>query len=187
MTDLGPFHNRPEERALYDPLPAPGRMLELGNKRNGDRTYKAFFQRRGWEHVSVDWNGQDGALRRDLRAPLGLGSFDVVTNIGTSEHVSDQRGVWSNIIDAMHVGSLLISTTPMPPDDWKWHGEWHVDDLWLRELCARNGLDIERLYISGSPPRRMLFLRAVRREVVPFCMPALPIHHNHPLGARPSA
>lgn len=175
---MSPFHNRPAEWELYSPLPEPGSMLELGNKKNGDLTYKAYFESLGWDHTSVDWNGEDGALKRDLRLPLLLGTFDVVTNIGTSEHVDRQAGVWGNICNAMRVGSLLLSTTPLPPHDWHWHGIHHVDEQWLRDLCDLNGLEIERLYVTGEKPRRMLFLRAMRREAVPFAMPARPIHYN---------
>lgn len=177
MKASDPFHNRPAEWELYQPLPAPGRMLELGNKRNGDLTYKAFFERLGWEHVSVDWNGQDGALKRDLRKPLELGTFDMVTNIGTTEHVDGQAEVWRNVLEAMHVGSVLLSTTPMP-GDWTWHGEHYPDDEWYRELCALNGLEIERLYLSGLEPRRMWFLRATRPREVEFQMPSRAIYRN---------
>jgi hypothetical protein len=177
MTDLGPFHDRPAEWELYQPLVGSS-MLELGNKKNREHTYKAFFEANGYRHVSIDWNGQDGALQLDLRRPLNLGTFDMVTNIGTTEHVSDQAEVWHNVLDALHIGSVLLSTTPLPPDDWHWHGAWHVDEAWMRDLCGANGLEIERLYVSGDHPRRMLFLRAVCRETLPFVMPGRTIHYN---------
>jgi hypothetical protein len=173
---LGPFHNRPAEWELYQPLIGDS-MLELGNKKNGAHIYKAFFESMGLRHVSVDINGEDGALRKDLTQPLKLGTFDIVTNIGTTEHVAEQAPCWRNVLEAMHVGSLLISTTPMP-GDWSWHGDWYPDEEWYRELCDSNGLVIERLYLSGEAPRRMWFLRAVRVEQMPFAMPARPIYHN---------
>lgn len=175
MTD--PFHNRPAEWELYQPL-VGGSMLELGGKINAPHTYKAFFQGLGFRHISIDWNGEHGALQLDLRQPLNLGTFDMVTNIGTTEHVDGQAAVWRNVLEAMRVGSVLLSTTPLPPDDWKWHGVWHVDEAWLRDLCVGNALEVERLYVSGEAPRRMLFLRAVRRDLVPFSMPARPIRYN---------
>lgn len=60
----------------------PGlRMLELGNQhfhdnkshmmeRDGSHVVKAWFEKRGIEHVSIDTNGQDGALRRDICSDL---------------------------------------------------------------------------------------------------------------------
>lgn len=167
--NLGPFHNRPAEWELYQPLVGTS-MLELGNKKNGSLTYKRYFESLGYRHVSVDWNGLDGALKLDLRKPINLGTFDMVTNIGTSEHVDDQEGVWRNICEAMHVGSVLLSTTPYP-GDWTWHGEHYPTEDFYHALAEKNGLEIERMYVSGEPPRRMWFARMVRREVVPFAMP----------------
>lgn len=175
---MNPFHNRPAEWALYQPITGET-MLELGNKKNGDLTYKKFFESQGWKHTSVDWNGRDGALKLDLRKPLNLGTFDVITNIGTSEHVADQTGVWRNIVEAMHLGSVLISTTPLP-GDWSWHGEHYPDEVFFRQLADLNGLVIDRLYVSGEAPRRMIFVRAHRAVMTPFAMPDVRhIFRNH--------
>jgi len=88
---------------------------------NGLETYvvsKFLFENLGVEHVSVDINGQDGALTLDLtrdfryqpqsksvnlynnpNAKVEIGEynkyfeyFDVVTNCGTTEHVDNQDG-----------------------------------------------------------------------------------------------
>src|SRR5882672_3336270 len=96
---------RPVEWRLLQPHLFPGvRMLELGNKVNTSvsRSYKDFLTKEhGVVHTSVDWNGQDGALKLDLRDRLDLGEFDIVTNYGTTEHVSDKQGiVWDNIFRA---------------------------------------------------------------------------------------
>lgn len=152
-------------------------MLELGNKKNGEYTYKAFFESLGYYHVSVDWNGKDGALKMDLREPLNLGTFDMVTNIGTSEHVGDQRGVWSNLLNACGVESVLVCTTPMP-GDWKWHGEHYPERDFYVQLASLNGFHIERLYESGESPRRMWFCRMVRKRVTEFAMPVGAMYRN---------
>jgi hypothetical protein len=166
---LGPFHNRSAEWELYQPLVGDS-MLELGNKKNGEFTYKAFFEARGYRHVSVDLNGQDGALALDLRHPISLGTFDLVTNIGTSEHVDEQLPVWRNIVASCHVGSVLICTTPKP-GHWHWHGFWHPHAEFYTELAALNGFEIERLYESGQSPRVMNFCRMVRVHEGEFVMP----------------
>lgn len=177
MENLGPFHNRPDEWSLFQPL-VGNSILELGGKINAPFTYKAFFQSLGYRHVSIDWNGQHGALALDLRHPLSLGTFSLITNIGTSEHVDQQEPVWKNLIDACHVGSVLICTTPKP-GQWLWHGFYHPHAEFYRELAALNGFDIERLYESGQPPRIMNFCRMVRVEARPFAMPdARHMHFN---------
>lgn len=145
-------------------------MLELGNKKNREAIYKTYFESLGFRHVSVDWNGEDGALKMDLRKPLGLGTFDMVTNIGTTEHVDQQEPVWRNILEAMHVGSVLVSTTPKK-GNWQWHGIWYPTDEFYRKLAELNGLEVERLYVSGVYPREMWFCRVRRVEERPFVMP----------------
>jgi hypothetical protein len=176
--NLGPFHNRPWEWELYQPLFGCS-MLELGNKRNRDFTYKFFFASLGFTHVSVDMNGADGALALDLRRPLRLGTFDMVTNIGTTEHVAEfdaagQMQCWRNILEAMHVGSVLISTTPAP-GCWPWHGYWYPAPEFFEELARLNGLEVVRLYrhdMDGDAQRGMVFARLVRLAEMPFEMPA---------------
>jgi len=164
-----PLTSRPREWALYQPLVGSS-MLELGNKKTGDKAYKPFFESLGYRHVSVDWNGRDGALKLDLRKPIDLGTFDMVTNIGTTEHVSEQAPVWRNICEAMHVGSVLISTTPIE-GHWWWHGEWYPTEQFYRALADLNGLEIERLYVEFDYPHKMIFARMIRREARPFTMP----------------
>ena len=171
-----PFRNRPKLRELYEPLVGSS-MLELGGKQDAGRVYKPYFEALGFRHVSVDWNGQDGALKRDLREPLGLGTFDMVSNIGTTEHVDRQEPVWRNICEAMHVGSVLVSTTPIK-GDWWWHGDWYPSDEFYRDLAVLNGLQVDRLYLAGVAPRRMWFARMTRIEPMSFRMPVGGIYRN---------
>ena len=169
--DLGPFNNRPEEWKLYCPL-VGNTMLELGNKRNGLYTYKNFFQRLGYQHISVDWNGEDGAMKLDLRQPLQLGVFDMVSNIGTTEHISEQEPVWRNILEAMHVGSVLVSTTPAP-GHWPRHGSFYPMAKFFLQLASRNGLVLERLYKYEEigPQHHMWYARLRRETAMQFTMP----------------
>ena len=184
MDALSPFHNRQLEWELYSPLVCTT-MLELGNKKNKELTYKAFFTSLGFAHTSVDWNGQDGALRRDLREPLNLGTFDMVTNIGTTEHVDGQFGVWKNVCEAMHVGSVLVSGTPKP-GDWRWHGTWYPETQFFEALAFLNGLEVERLYIAGEAPRRNVMARLRRIADMSFVMPDGGIFRNErDPGSRP--
>ena len=179
MSDLFPFYNRPLLWELYQPL-IGRRMLELGDKLDNNVVYKHFFVKMGLEHVSIDLNGNNGALPLDLTQPLGLGTFDIVTNIGTSEHVSEddwggQVACWRNIIEALHVGSVLICDTPAP-GGWRDHGKWYPHPEFYRELARLNGLEVERLNVlpwrPGHTGRKVVSARMVRRTLVPFAMPA---------------
>jgi len=146
-----------------------GRMLELGNKKS-HVPYKDFFEDLGFLHTSVDLNGLDGALKLDLEQPLELGVFEMVTNIGTSEHVGNQQGVWRNIVEALDHEAVLCCVTPAP-NNWRWHGRFYPTMEFYRALCDLNGLVLDRLHIDGVPDRKNLYCRAHRVEQVPFVMP----------------
>ena len=167
---LDPFHmetrgrsggTREDEWRLLDPLHGDT-MLELGNKRNGDAIYKSYFESLGYRHVSVDWNGLDGALKRDLRLPLWeeLGQFDMLTNIGTTEHVDGQAGVWENIHRMVKVGGIYCGLTPYPDGkNWWWHGDWYPTEAFFESFASLNGWVIERMYQDRQPPFRNLYVR----------------------------
>lgn len=155
---------------LIEPLVGRS-MLELGNKNGtggkGD-SYKRHFTAAGMAHTSVDWNGQDGALALDLRQPLGLGVFDMVTNIGTSEHVDDQLPVWRNMIEA--AGKVLVCITPAP-GDWPGHGLFYPFPLFYHRLADLNGFYLEKIYVRGEEGRRLVYARLRRARAESFAMP----------------
>jgi SAM-dependent methyltransferase len=172
---MNPFHNRQDEWNYYEPLHGNS-MLELGNKKNGDLTYKDFFENLGYRHVSIDWNGQDGALKRDLRLPLWeeLGQFDMVTNIGTTEHVSDQRGVWENIHHLTKVGGVYVGQCPYYDGlSWWWHGTYYPTESFYGEFAILNGWRIERIGLDREVPNVNLYVRMRKFEDRPFTMPDL--------------
>lgn len=156
--------------SLLEPLDGIASMLELGNKRQPkcSQPYKAAFERMGIRHVSVDLNGQDGALKLDLRKPLNLGRFDMVTNFGTSEHVSEQEPVWRNMIVACD--KVLISMTPH--NGWKNHGVWYPKAEFYFELARFNGFAIDRHEVNNWEKCGTLQCVRMRRVAdVPFTMP----------------
>lgn len=145
-------------------------VLELGDKKDKNcPPYKVWFEQEGYRHVSVDINGANGALAKDLRQPLGLGVFDLVTNFGTTEHVSIQEPVWRNICEACRL--LFVSVTPIPfryPN----HGLWYPTPAFYSELARLNGFLVERMDENvRSGGRANLHVRMRRFEMRPFVMP----------------
>lgn len=154
---------------LLLPLDGIQTMLELGNKKTmAGLVYKGVFEKMGIRHTSVDWNGEDGALALDLRKPLNLGRFDIVTNFGTSEHVDQQEPVWRNMIEA--TGKILICSTPYP-GDWDWHGIHYPKATFYQKLADLNGFVLERLKIASKYPRRLIQARLRRQGEQSFVMP----------------
>ena len=90
------------------------------------------------EYVSIDMNGEHGAIKMDLSKafwPKAVADtvmyerFDVVTNIGTSEHVDPgpgqdaleaQYNCFKNAYDLCKVGGLMIHQLP-PVGQWLDH------------------------------------------------------------------
>ena len=167
--------HRPDEWRLYEPLHGT-RMLELGGKwcSQTRSTYKAVFLELGFEHVSVDWNGEHGALRLDLQTPLwhDLGVFDMVCNMGTTEHVSAQAGVWKNIHMMTKPHGVYVGQTPYHDGkSWWWHGEWYPTEQWYEDFAAKNHWVIERMYRDREPPNENLYVRMRKQDHVTYTDP----------------
>jgi len=105
------------------------KMCELGNQTlrgsgveygvsNGFaacKTGKELFTCFGFKHTSIDVNGKDGALPIDLAKPIldsNLLNFDVLTNSGTTEHVSDQFECFKNIHNLCKESGVFIHMVP---------------------------------------------------------------------------
>jgi SAM-dependent methyltransferase len=193
MTKFNHGPVRPDEWNYFVPLVGDS-MLELGDKINpawtGEhKTYKAHFESIGFRHVSIDWNGNNGAIARDLRTPLWdeFGQFSMVTNIGTTEHVEGagaQRAVWENIWRMTKPGGVIVSVTPYPDGlNWWWHGTHYPTKAFFRAFSLSNLCVIERMGDDLSAPNKNLYVRirkgkdADRANLVPpsdgnFVMPS---------------
>lgn len=101
-------------------------MLELGDqvlkgmkKITHLKTGKEYFESKGVEHISIDLNGKRGALKHDLSKPIinpnWAKHFDIITNLGTTEHVepqSSQYVCFRNIHNFLKIGGIVIHVLP---------------------------------------------------------------------------
>ena len=93
-------------------------MCELGNQIfpgrnwNGFKTGKQYFKSLGIKHTSIDWNGKDGALPLNMNEPIDIGQFDVVTNLGVTEHIENHEQGWENIYNLTKPGGIIINISP---------------------------------------------------------------------------
>jgi|19_taG_2_1085344.scaffolds.fasta_scaffold13313_3 hypothetical protein len=105
------------------------KMLELGNQhikksvqaviKKKTVTAKKYFKSKGIGYTSVDFNGENGSIIHDLGDPIRnkewIDSFDVVTNMGTSEHVSpiqSQYECFKNIHVCCKTGGIMLHSVP---------------------------------------------------------------------------
>ena len=164
-----PFTDRVE--ASLTPYDDVTSMLELGNKKTRGKVWKPYFEALGIRHVSVDLNGRDGALKKDLQLPLDLGTFDMVTNFGTTEHVADQEPVWRNIHNACE--RVLVCATPRP-GHWKEHGRFYPTVQFYLTFASLNGFRVDRLVIGpklDGRERELITVRMERERWPEFRMP----------------
>lgn len=129
-------------------------MLELGNQLlnkkvtmegNERVSAKTYFERIGFYHYSIDWNGRNGAHSLDLSKPITdkfwQKKFDVLTNLGTSEHVLNQYECFKNIHNFVKVNGVFIHVLPyrnlLPK-----HSPFSYDRQFFRDIAGRNGYEI---------------------------------------------
>lgn len=121
------IYNKYTEQFLKETNKTPQevKILEFGNQWFwGDdwikqsalpRVCKHYWQKLGYDHTSIDINGQDGALSFDLTKPLPeefSNQYDIIINAGTAEHVDNQYECWKNFHKCLKVEGLLFSAFP---------------------------------------------------------------------------
>jgi hypothetical protein len=122
---------------------------ELGNQRLVYKGYdgpaKMYFEDGGYEHHSFDINGKDRSVKLDLSEPLPYKwyeKFDIVTNAGTTEHITDgQIPVFRNIHDMTKIGGYMIHSIPQV-GCWKGHCPHRYTKNFIKRLAKSNGYEI---------------------------------------------
>ncbi|MGR4867189.1 hypothetical protein [Caulobacter sp. LARHSG274] len=79
--------------------------------------------------------------------PEDRGSFDLVFNLGTTEHVFNQVNALQVIHDAMAVGGYAIHVLPITLLD---HGFFNYNPSLLVGLCDANDYDVRLLQFNGG-------------------------------------
>jgi len=105
------------------------------------------------EHVSLDLNGKDGALKCNLAQPIDQGKnhFDMVTNYGTSEHVSDQYFVFLNIHNFCRPGGVMVHAVPLVGTCPR-HCQYRYDESFFKNLSSDLGYRMVLLELRKRVP-----------------------------------
>lgn len=125
-------------------------MLELGSQNTyfdsqGVGVAKEYYTKQGFEHTSIDMNGEYGSLEFDLsEALIHVDEFDIVTDFGTSEHVDNYYSCWLNKHNGCKVGGLIISENPKV-DNWHGHGFHYLTQDFYIGLSAIAGYEVVEL------------------------------------------
>jgi hypothetical protein len=117
------------------------RMIELGNQnihppmpKTGNISKLHFNQQQGVEHISLDWNGREGAQKKDLGKLIDdIAPTHLITNFGTSEHVYNHYNCFKNIHNLCLPGGYIFHYVPAiaswPGHGLRWYGEKFFIDL----------------------------------------------------------
>jgi hypothetical protein len=121
----------------------------------------------------IDMNGENGALKIDLSKDIDIkSSYDLITNFGTSEHVSDQYTCWKNIHALLSNEGIVISEIP-EIGSWKGHCRYYVDYSFFKAMSEDfEIIDYRRIhysrngYLSFSILKKKSHIFLTRRDVL---------------------
>lgn len=129
-------------------------ILELGAQHfideSGTRGYfKNLFP--NYPITCIDLNGENGSLRINLAMELThTNRYDVITNGGTTEHVSDQYQCWKNIHTLLKPNGIVISEVP-EKGSWKGHCQYYVDYSFFKSMSNDFEIvDYRSIYYPGN-------------------------------------
>lgn len=102
------------------------------------------------DYKSIDMHGTEASVYHDLNHPLeGWGEFDLVTNLGTSEHIFNQYQFFKTMHDATKPGGTMIHS--VPNQGCYDHGFYNYHPTFFFDLCEANKYSLLTLvYVNNS-------------------------------------
>ena len=155
---------------------------------------KKVFEGMGFRHISLDINGEDGAISLDLSRPLNAsllylqGKCDIVTNFGTTEHVGESEyleeherlnrmDVWTSQYHAFrnihslarNDGGIIINMVPAA-GCWPLHGAVEYEPRFFHALAQMARYDVRNLSLhrpdhDWSAQEEQLFWKLLREAL----------------------
>jgi len=101
--------------------------------------YHLIFEHQSY--MAVDLHGTPAAHKLDINEPLPIEDrFDVVTNIGTTEHVFNQYQAFKSIHELTRPKGLMIHS--LPNQGCFDHGFYNYHPTFFFDLCEANGYEL---------------------------------------------
>ncbi len=105
---------------------------------------KEFYQWLGFEYAAVDIDGSPGSLPLDLNydsTPVGaVGKYNLVTNLGTTEHVANQLNAFKLIHELAAHNAIMIHE--LPAQGYMNHGLVNYNPKFFWMLARSNGYEV---------------------------------------------
>lgn len=122
-------------------------ICDLGSQQHHEKIGLPYMRDvfRKYEYMSIDLNGEADAKRWDLSEPLKTNkTFDLVTDLGTSEHVKDFFQAMGNVNKLTRVGGLMFHENPKV-GNWPLHGYHYRDQDFYKQLAEIANYEILHL------------------------------------------
>lgn len=148
---------------LIDPIDFKS-IWELGNKKTRDGfLYRTYYESLGITYDCIDWNGKDGARKLNLNEKhIYLSQRDIVTNIGVTEHVDNQRMVFENIHNLSN--SRIIHWVPMVGSKNNKHGFYRYDLKFFELLEKLNDYEVLKSYVISRSNGLNIICKSYRKK-----------------------
>jgi SAM-dependent methyltransferase len=143
------------------PLPKGFHVIELGSQvltwEIKKLSARLLYEEMGCtRYESIDANGA-GTIVHDLNLPLpDIGTFDLVTDFGTGEHIFDQAQVWRTVHSLTKVGGYI--GVIRPEQGYPGHCFYRTDECLFRDIAAANKYEIVSLYPMRANRGNNIFL-----------------------------
>lgn len=157
---LGPADCEKTLKAIYDGKTARPRC---------QRDFYSIFGAASYRSIDLGDPRADFPLDLNLPVPPSTGTYDVVTNFGTTEHVFNIGQTFANIHALLKVGGIQIHT--LPAYGYIDHGFYNIHPSVYLDMARANAYDVvDVLYIDNINTR---MARVTHRK--PFDFGTLPI------------
>lgn len=107
----------------------------------------------GMDYIALDIFDYEATILFDLNSDAVpddmVGQFDLVTNLGTTEHIIGQHNAMRVMHDLAKVGGILYHDLPM--GGYFYHGYFSYNPLYFHHIAAANGYEIVFRHFSKVP------------------------------------
>lgn len=147
-----------EVRRLFNvDAPAPkfsrsSQSIDPNDQLSGSPPASLFWTWLGFTSTAVDIDGTPGSIPLDLNfdeVPADMiGKFDLVTNLGTTEHTANQLQAFKIIHDLTSLDGVMLHNVPM--GGMFSHGLISYNPRFFWEIARANGYNVVFMTLSGN-------------------------------------
>ncbi|MGE4233716.1 MAG: hypothetical protein AB7F43_10335 [Bacteriovoracia bacterium] len=127
-------------------------LRSLSSKERGSKTAE-YYRALGFSsYDAIDVNDLYGSLMMDLNSNLRerynfAKTYDLVTNLGTGEHIFNQLAIFENMHNLAKENGILVHV--MPFLNWINHGFFNFNPTLYADIAAANGYKLLKMSVAN--------------------------------------